>query len=64
MAHEVVLIGGAVFVGLLALALSPVVRAICWCTVMHRKLSCDWEKHGKEVREVKRDSVSSAATVR
>ena len=64
MTHELVLIGGALVVGILALALSPVVRAICWCTVMHRKLWCDWEKHGKQVREVKRDRGASAAMVR
>ena len=53
MSIEILLLGGAMLVSLLALLLSPFVRAICWDSFVHPRYRCIWEKRGREMRELK-----------
>jgi len=50
---EVVMLAGAIVVGLLALLMSPLVRAVCWDSIVHPRHECVCEKRGGEVRDRK-----------
>jgi len=50
---ELAFLAGAVLVALLAL-LSPLVRAICWDALVHRRYRCIWERRGGQMRELKK----------
>ena len=53
MKREVLLLAGVGLISLLALLLSPLVRAICWDALVHPRYRCTWEKCGSQVRELK-----------
>ena len=53
MTGELVLMLGALVIGLVALALSPLVRAICWDSLVHPRYRCLWERRGNHFRELK-----------
>lgn len=49
---ELVFVGGALLVALLALLLSPLVRAVCWDAFVHPRYRCMWEKRDNQVHEI------------
>jgi hypothetical protein len=53
MTREIFLIAGALLLSLIALLVSPFVRAICWDSFVHPRYLCIWERRGWSLREVK-----------
>jgi hypothetical protein len=53
MTTDIYVLGGALLLSVLALLLSPFVRAICWDSFVHPRYRCIWEKRGREMRELK-----------
>jgi hypothetical protein len=51
--HEIVVVAIAIVIGLIALLTSPVVRVICWDSLLHPRYVCVWVKEGKRFRELK-----------
>jgi hypothetical protein len=50
---EIILIASALIVGIIALAASPWMRAICWDSLVHPRYHCLWEKRGSKITELK-----------
>ena len=46
-------IAGAVVFAAVAVAVSPLVRTICWDAFVHPRYLCVWEKTGRQFRELK-----------
>ena len=51
--REIIIILVAIVAAVIVVAVSPLLRAICWSSFFRPRKTCVWEKHGNQVREVK-----------
>jgi hypothetical protein len=53
MTLELILMAAAALIALVALLVSPVVRAVCWDAFAHPRSCCHWTREGRRMRELK-----------
>jgi len=51
--REIIIMLVAMVAAVIVVAVSPLLRAICWSSFFRPRKTCVWEKHGDQVREAK-----------